>query len=380
MPTHINSFQAWFNLGFLAQRLFFHQAAIEYYEKSESLARAQGDDENVSRVLFSLGSLYGEEEDWNRACECYEKALLALKGCEKSSLMRPILGNLGSIYRLQGEYHQAASCYSRVLDVLDSDDRAGRADALDNLGYLYQMNGDLSRAEECYNECLKERELAHDLNGTARALAALSSIYQLTGNGKRAQSCLEAARHHLEDLDDKAGSAEMQNRLGDMYFQEGRFREALDSYEKCTLALQESDPSLASQALSRMAQCFLEQGELIQAEDHLQRSIAIMEELGDSCAMADALLLLAGIHHRQGLTEEALLCSRQCLEIKEQRKDQSGVVAALNYMGLIQTERQDWAMAEECYQRVAVISHGKRRIPAGGRGSIQPRKHTASAG
>ncbi len=148
----------------------------------------------------------------------------------------------------------------------------------------------------------------------------------------------------------------MQNRLGDMYFQEGRFGEALDSYEKCTVALQESDPSLASQALSRMAQCFLEQGELIQAEDHLQRSIAIMEGLGDSSDMADALLLLAGIHHRQGLTEEALLCSRQCLKIREQRKDQGGVVAALNYMGLIQTERQDWAVAEECYQRVAVIS------------------------
>ena len=102
--SHINSFQAWFNLGFLAHRLFFHQAAIEYYEKSASLAHIQGDHENVSRVMFSLGSLYGEEEDWNRACQCYEKALRAVDGCEKSSLMRPILGNLGSIYRLQGEY------------------------------------------------------------------------------------------------------------------------------------------------------------------------------------------------------------------------------------------------------------------------------------
>jgi hypothetical protein len=81
-----------------------------------------------------------------------------------------------------------------------------------------------------------------------------------------------------------------------------------------------------------------------------------MEGLADSCAMADALLLLAGVHRRQGLTEEALMCSRHCLEIKEQRKDRSGVVAALNYVGLIQIERLDWAMAEECYQRLGVIS------------------------
>ncbi len=112
----------------------------------------------------------------------------------------------------------------------------------------------------------------------------------------------------------------MQNRLGDMYFQEGRFREALDSYEKCTLALQESDPSLASQALCRMAQCFLEQGELIQAEDHLQRSIAIMEGWAIRAPWPmRSYYWRASTIDRVSL-EEALLCSRQCLEIREQQE------------------------------------------------------------
>ena len=77
------------------------------------------------------------------------------------------------------------------------------------------------------------------------------------------------------------------------------------------------------------------------AEDHLQRSIAIMEGQGDSSAIADALHLLAGIHCRQGLLEEALQCSRQCLEIKEQQKDRSGAGgSAFNCMGLSQLHRQ----------------------------------------
>jgi len=66
-------------------------------------------------------------------------------------------------------------------------------------------------------------------------------------------------------------------------------------------------------------------------------------------------------------------------EIKEQRKDRSGVVAALNYMGLIQTERQDGQWPKSA-TRGLQFCLWKWRIPAGGRGSIQPRKHTSFAG
>lgn len=50
-----------------------------------------------------------------------------------------------------------------------------------------------------------------------------------------------------------------------------------------------------------MSLCCLEEGDLIPAEDHLQRAIALMEKHGDPLSLSRALILLARIHHRQGL-------------------------------------------------------------------------------
>src|SRR5690606_3454394 len=67
----VNSVQAWFNLGRLAHHLFFHQAAIEYYSNASDLAQILSDDDSLASILLCLGALYGEEEDWARACQCY---------------------------------------------------------------------------------------------------------------------------------------------------------------------------------------------------------------------------------------------------------------------------------------------------------------------
>ncbi|HQN30473.1 MAG TPA: tetratricopeptide repeat protein, partial [Methanothrix soehngenii] len=112
----VNSVQAWFNLGRLAHHLFFHQAAIEYYSNASDLAQILSDDDSLASILLCLGALYGEEEDWARACQCYEKALVAIDMAKRPRLLPQVLERLGRARRLQGEYHQAQICYSRILE------------------------------------------------------------------------------------------------------------------------------------------------------------------------------------------------------------------------------------------------------------------------
>ena len=78
MKRRLTDLEAWFNLGRLAHHLFFHQAAIEYYSNASDLAQILSDDDSLASILLCLGALYGEEEDWARACQCYEKALVAI--------------------------------------------------------------------------------------------------------------------------------------------------------------------------------------------------------------------------------------------------------------------------------------------------------------
>ena len=156
---------AWFNLGQLAASLFFRRAAEEYFEKSARLAQAQGDGEGEAQAWLSLGSLYSDDEDWDRACRFYELALEALDEGKSPSLMCSVLINLGRASCRQGELLKAEQCYSRALHLLDGDDHCGRADVLYCLGELCQIKGNYAGAEECYQKSLSEREKAQDRKG-----------------------------------------------------------------------------------------------------------------------------------------------------------------------------------------------------------------------
>ena len=200
-----SSSAAWLNLGRLAASLFFRRSAIEYFEKSAGLARAEGDDEGQSQAWSFLGSLYNDDEDWDRACRSYEMALQALEGDKSSPHMCSILINLGRASCRRGDLSKAEHCYSKALHLLDDDDHSGRADALYCLGEHFQIRGDLAGAEECYQKSLFEREKARDQEGMAASLAALASVYQLTGAANKVESCLEKARHHLQEIGDEIG-------------------------------------------------------------------------------------------------------------------------------------------------------------------------------
>ena len=252
----------------LAASLFFRRAAIEYFEKSASVAQAQGDDEGQSQAWSFLGSLYNDDEDWDRASRFYEMALQALKGNKRSPHTCSILINLGQASSRLGDISKAEHCYSEALDLLDDDDHSGRADVLYCLGELFQTRGDLAGAEECYQKSLFEREKARDQEGMAASLAALASVYQLTGAANKVESCLEKARHHLQEKGDEIGAARMRLQLADFFFLEGMHKEAVDHYEKSMPALEEGDSILAAQAHSRMGQCFLDLGDYALADDH----------------------------------------------------------------------------------------------------------------
>ncbi len=173
--SRTNSFSGWFNLARLAHRLFFHQAAIEYYEQAMRLAEVQFDKIKIAQALSGLGSLYSEVEDWDRAGACYEKAEQCLQECGQTTPTLPVLRDLGHVHKMRGELGKAMQCYNRVLEQIDPEDRSGRAEALDHLGELHQLQGDLAGAEECYQK-MPGRARAMRRQGWRRGNPGISGI------------------------------------------------------------------------------------------------------------------------------------------------------------------------------------------------------------
>ena len=349
------SFAAWFDLGRLASSLFFRHAAEEYFENSARLAQAQGDDEGLAKVCNSMGSLCSDDEDWDRACRFYEKALLALEVSKtpslSPSLMCSVLANLGRASSQKGELQRAEQCYSRILLLLDGVDQCSRADALFCLGGIYQKKGEHGTAEEFYQKSFSLWEKAQDRGAMAKSLAALASIYQLTGAANRVESCLERATHYLQDCGDFLAAGRTRFQLADFFFQEGRYNEAVVHFEKCLPALEESDSFLAARAEGRMGQCFLDLGDHVRAEGHLEKARRVMQAQGDLGSVADLLVLLAGNYRLQNRFDEALQSFRQCLEIREKQGDSHAIADAYSCMGLIHSDRREYSSGKECFQK-----------------------------
>jgi tetratricopeptide (TPR) repeat protein len=156
LASRENSFNAWFNLGVLAHRLFFTQAAICYYERSLELADAQKDEKNAAKALNNLGSLYAEGEDWDRASEHYRRGLKQLEKEGDLQAALPLLKNLGDVHRMCDELDQALKCYEKALTATDGG--TNTIEVLNKLGKLHQLKGDSSKALEFYQKSLTESE------------------------------------------------------------------------------------------------------------------------------------------------------------------------------------------------------------------------------
>jgi tetratricopeptide (TPR) repeat protein len=137
LASKADCFDAWFNLGVVAHRLFFTQAAICYYERSLKLAESQKDGKNAAKASNNLGSLYAEGEDWDRAFEHYRRGLKQLEEEGDLQAAIPLLKNLGDAHQRRGELDQALLYYEKALVATDRGTSA--SEVLNNLGKIHQL-------------------------------------------------------------------------------------------------------------------------------------------------------------------------------------------------------------------------------------------------
>mgnify|MGYP001772657530 CR=1 FL=1 len=140
----------------------------EILEKAEGLDRG--------RVLGTLGNLYYELREFEKAEECYLKALeIYIKLAEENErLMRNVAGclfNLGNLYQTLKKFPEARKCYNDAISVMEFlDDPELRAEILYALGLLEIKLGNYERAEELLREVLKVKKSVKVMNNLAVAL------------------------------------------------------------------------------------------------------------------------------------------------------------------------------------------------------------------
>lgn len=196
--------------------------------------------ERNANYLASLGNLYADRQEFDRAEEYYLKALKLHESIHSKEGMARDSGNLGSLYLTHGRLEKAEEYLQNALELNESlGNNQGMALNFGNLGFLYQSRKDFTKAEENFQKALKLVEGMSNKNDMAIYYNALGIIYMTRGELGKAEEYLQKALRTNESLDNKQNMAIIQANFGFLYTKKGRKEQAQQAYQKSIDLFQE---------------------------------------------------------------------------------------------------------------------------------------------
>ncbi len=174
------------------------------------------------------------------------------------------------------------------------------------LGKILKHFGDNKEALSYYQKSSDLFKNIDDLDGYLTTVHEISRMQHHFGEFLKAEKNMEKVVQIMRKNSDNEGLISSLNDLGSFYNNTGKFQEALDIYnESISLSVQFGYESWLAQASLGIAITESEMGDLISAENNIEKAIKIFSRLGDNSFLSEALRNLAEINFDKGENELA---------------------------------------------------------------------------
>ncbi|KAG7362904.1 expressed tetratricopeptide repeat protein [Nitzschia inconspicua] len=334
--------RAHYEIGFSLAEKRCWDAAIAHWETSKELLEgALGTVEVVAGILYNIGVVYSEINE-------YEQALDSLKQClrirgtihgEEHILYAHTIQKIGDVFLNMSDYHEAMESYNWALDVMYTEPAHHRVEIgeiLDNKGTIHYSKGEIDEALQCHQEALRSKQA--DLGEDHPELAA---TYHHIGNCLSDQGNVDDAIAHFEEairlkeLDPEGGperDADVLTIEGILHNLEGNQEQGLECYEKSLQILVTKVPHRKEKVASllHLIGCvYLMSGEQKKAMKLFEESLqARRKVLGFvHLDVASTLFNMAFLHQTRNRLDRALKCLEEALKIRQLRLPDSEKVA-----------------------------------------------------
>lgn len=380
-PEAVEVGRSHFDIGFSLAEKRCWEAAISHWDKSqELLVSALGLVELVAAVLFNVGVVYAEMNE-------YEQALGSLKQClkirgaihgEEHILYAQTIQKIGDVFLSMSDYHEAMESYNWALDVMHiepSHYRIDIGDILENMGKIHYSKGEIEEALQCFQDALRSQQV--DLGEDHPELA---TTFHHIGNCLSDQGKTDEAIAHFEEairlkgLDPEGGGerdADILTIEGILHNLRGRQHRGLECYEKAlqVLVTKVSHRKEKVASLLHLIGCvYLMSGEhkkamkLFEESLHARRKVLGFVHLD----VASTLFNMAFLHQCRNRLDRALKCLEEALKIRQLRLPDSEKVAVThekigNLARLVgKTKKAEIAFGEAL--RIRKIVHGENHV------------------
>jgi class 3 adenylate cyclase/tetratricopeptide (TPR) repeat protein len=281
--------------GDAAQAAYANAAAIEYYERLESLL----DDADRAAVLLELGRVLELVGRWDdaRGVETTALELAASTGDASSEAWCETA--LAEVARKQGAFDEASEWLERARATFaDLREEEGVGRVLHLGGTLAAQRGDTAAARERYEASLEIREALGDLPSIAALLSNLGLMADWEGDHELGLGLHERALSLRRELGDRWAIAVSMTNIGMNAMYRKRAAEALEPFEEA-MRLYREVGDLWSVALAHhnLANAARTLGDYPEARTQYAAGIRIYRDYGDRWALAllleDVALLAA---------------------------------------------------------------------------------------
>ncbi len=261
------------------------------------------DEHGTASTLDDIGKLHWLKGDHALAVEYITRALTMRRKVMDARSVAVSLNNLGLVQQDSGDHKAALEAFDQALRIRrEMGDLVGVSSTLDSLGTVARAMGDDDRALKIFQEAYDAGKETGDRNRIAIILTHLGATYDRRGDAAKASALFKQAEDLTDELGDRLGLAEARRGLGKAYLDRREYAKARQSARRAVDLLTEADSKvelgMALRSLGEAAAADASGSGPSEATEHLKRSIAIFEDVGNDVELARSCRAYADLLQR----------------------------------------------------------------------------------
>lgn len=326
----------YFNLVELNLKNKNYDQAIKHQFEFIALAQEFGLQEETAGAYRTLGVIYEQMGDYDKARQYYSQAVSTFDQYHIPLGVAYALKDRGKLYLLKlDNYSRAIEDQEQALAIFRShQDSLNTIEVLQNLGLSHER---LTNYQTALQYQLQALALAEKLNlpeWLALARQYLANVSWKMGNYERALIYQKQALQMYDQLGNRHFQSVGYATMGLIFMSLGNLDEAL-KYESQAFELAQTSGSQQDLAaiLKNMGLIFRAQNRFSEALTYFQRAIHIDQALGSPSGLSYGYRDIGSIYFQQGKIDSALIYFRRALAISQQIQDGRNAVHCLYEIG-----------------------------------------------
>ncbi|HPD94616.1 MAG: tetratricopeptide repeat-containing sensor histidine kinase [Bacteroidales bacterium] len=163
------------NLGMVNTHLKNYEKAIENYSESSQIIKKIGDEIEYAKVKSNVAELNVLLGNLDKALKQYLSILSIIENSDEQIFLIWLYNDIGTVYKKKGDYESALQYFYKALNLSNRiDNNLGRSKTMNHIGEVYLLQKENEKAKEFFYDGLKyakQTNAKEDINETYKNIS-----------------------------------------------------------------------------------------------------------------------------------------------------------------------------------------------------------------